>query len=149
MSHPCSTFHLVTSVHDGDIAPLITALNILNDSKYDPELPTTHIVPDRIWRTSSILPMGGRVTLERMACPSPEADGSGDSSGDGRRMNIFIRINVNDRIVHLPYCTSGPGGSCPLDDFLDYVRRRKTEVGDFAELCGLREDVGYISFLGQ
>lgn len=126
------------SVHDGDIAPLLTALNIFNDSKYDPNLPVTHAAPDRIWRMSPIMPMGGRITLERMTCSS-------NTDEDVNR--TFLRININDQIVQLPYCHSGPGGSCPLDAFMDYVRRRRDEVGGFADVCGLDRDVGYISFL--
>lgn len=133
---------LTNSVHDGDIAPFLTALEIFKDEKYDPALPTTHVAEDRVWRTSSVMPMGGRVTLERLTCSSPSSD---SANGNGP----FIRININDGIIPLPYCQSGPGKSCPLSQFVEFVQRRRTEVGEFGDICGLEDDVGRISFLHQ
>ena len=134
--------YLTCSVHDGDIAPFLAALDIFHDHKYDPDLPITHLAQDRIWRTSSIMPMGGRITLERMTCSSSTVE-------EESQPETFVRINVNDKIVELPHCTSGPGKSCPLDYFLDYVQQRRKVVGDFAEVCGMEGDVGYLSFLNQ
>ncbi|KAE8387504.1 histidine phosphatase superfamily [Aspergillus alliaceus] len=127
-------------VHDGDIAPFITALDILKDTKYDPSLPTTHRVADRVWRTSSVMPMGGRIVLERLACPASSVE-------EPKGREAFLRINMNDKIVPLPYCQSGPGLSCPLEEFVGHVDRRRSEVGEFGDVCGLKGDVGYINFL--
>ncbi|KAL4995567.1 histidine phosphatase superfamily [Aspergillus recurvatus] len=115
-------------VHDGDIAPFIEALDIMEDPKYDPDLPTTYRADDRVWRTSSVLPMGGRIILERMTCSSTDRDRKFE--GD-----TFIRVNINDKIVPLPYCKSGPGLSCPLGEFNAHVGRRNMEVGNFGEVC--------------
>jgi acid phosphatase len=79
--------------------------------------------------------MGARITLERLSCSGFEEP--------------FVRININDRIIPLPFCNSGPGDSCPVDQFVEYVRQRKEEVGDFATKCGLRGDTGHITFLHQ
>ena len=113
----------------------------MRDTKYDPFLPTTHRLEDRVWYTSTVMPMGGRVTLERMTC-SP-TDGVSDMS------TTFLRVNINDKIVPLPYCNSGPGLSCPLEEFFSHVARRRIEVGEFGEVCGLDDDVGRITFLRQ
>ena len=129
------------SVHDGDIAPMLAALDILKDRKHDPDLPATCVVADRVWRTSPVLPMGGRITMERLTCPSPSSSGDND--------NIFVRVNINDGIVPLPYCKSGPGESCPLRHFVNHVQRRGTEVGEFGDVCGLEGDAGHITFLHQ
>ncbi|OJJ43068.1 hypothetical protein ASPZODRAFT_19768 [Penicilliopsis zonata CBS 506.65] len=123
-------------VHDGDIAPFLTALEILKDPIYDPSLPTASAVADRVWRTSTVMTMGGRITLERLTCP-------------GSSQDPFIRININDAVMPLPYCKSGPGASCPLNQFVDFVQRRRGEVGDFAQVCGLDGDPGWITFLHQ
>lgn len=127
------------SVHDGDIAPFLTALDIFKDTKYDPSLPTTHVAKDRAWRTSSVMPMSARITLERMTCPSPQSE----------QEHTFVRININDKIKPLPYCKSGPGLSCPLAEFVSHVRRRGLEVGEFGEVCGMKGDAGRITFLHQ
>lgn len=126
------------SVHDGDIAPMLTALNIFNDPKYGHYLPVTHIAEDRVWRTSTVMPMGGRITFERLHCD--------DSLGE----DLFVRININDDIVPLPDCHDGPGGSCPLGQFVKMVHERRARVGRFDGVCGTKEQrTTGLSFLKQ
>jgi acid phosphatase len=126
-------------VHDGDIAPMMTALDVIND---DTHLPTTHIAHDRKWRKSQVSPMGGRVIFELLSC----AAGRGLAS----QREKFVRLNVNDGITALPDCQSGPGKSCPLAEFAARTKRRGHEVGDFRALCGLGEDAAdRITFLHQ
>lgn len=116
-------------VHDGDIVPLLSALGLFPDAH---DLPVTHVVDDRKWKTSQATPMGGRIIFERLSCsPDPET----------KEMEHFVRINVNDGIVALEACNSGPGKSCPLEKFREYVDKRVTEAGDFREVCGLGNDV--------
>lgn len=125
-----------TSVHDGDISPFLAALGILSNP-IETNLPTTHIPSDRLWKTSSVLPMGARVTLERMSCSSGEDE------------QPYIRININDRIMPLASCRSGPTGSCTLAEFIDYVQGRGEAVGNFGEVCGLEGHAERITFLRQ
>jgi acid phosphatase len=87
--------------------------------------------------------MGGRIVIERMACPSAITNNH-DSPDE-----IFLRAIVNDKPMPLPYCKSGPGFSCPLEEFVDYVQRRRLEVGEFGDVCELEGDVGHITFLKQ
>lgn len=219
------------SVHDGDIIPMLTALDLFHD---DQHLPIAGDIPhNRKWKTSSIVPMGGRVIFERLGCPasgaslrpretsslgemimpsSPEDVDSYMSSlrsswglssttsttaasrpreevskdieeflsmyegvygpigssrattsespapaqththqkrGEGET-EIFIRVNVNDGIVAIPNCDTGPGSSCPLSEFVELVQRRGREVGDFRAVCGLPDDAEErIRFLHQ
>ncbi|RAL11045.1 putative MFS transporter [Aspergillus homomorphus CBS 101889] len=78
-------------VHDGDIAPFLTALDVMKDPKYDPALPVTHVARDRVWRTSSVMPMGGRIVLERMTCLSEVAGADGTAES-------YLRVSINDKI---------------------------------------------------
>jgi acid phosphatase len=87
--------------------------------------------------------MGGRIVIERMACPSSITNNQ-DSPDE-----IFLRVIVNDRPMSLRYCKSGPEFSCPLEELVDYVQRRRREVGEFGDVCGLEGDVGHITFLRQ
>ncbi|KAH8705585.1 histidine phosphatase superfamily [Talaromyces proteolyticus] len=126
-------------VHDGDIAPMLTVLDLFPDPKYDPHLPVTHVAEDRVWRVSTVMPMGGRISFERLRC----------SGSDNVSNGTYVRINVNDDIVPLPGCSSGPGESCPLEKFTARISRKREELGGFAEVCktsGL--DTG-ITFLKQ
>jgi acid phosphatase len=124
-------------VHDGDIAPMVTALDVINDEVH---LPVTNVDSGRKWRKSQVCPMGGRIIFELLAC---EGEGV-----EGRER--FVRLNINDGITALPDCHSGPGESCPLEQFAARTKRRGMEVGDFRQLCGLGGDeAGEITFLRQ
>ncbi|KAG8631647.1 hypothetical protein KVT40_000787 [Elsinoe batatas] len=140
-------------VHDGDLVPFLAALDLFPQLR---KLSADHVMTNRTWRTSDVVPMGGRVILERLACPAPQNCWSNEPYYpnhvycDPPRDDYFVRINVNDAIVALPDCQYGPGGSCPLDKFVDHVRMRRRHAEDFRELCGLSEDApAKISFLKQ
>lgn len=126
------------SVHDGDIAPFLTALGLFADPDDGLFLPTEHLANWRVWKTSSVLPMGARIILERMTCSSED-----DESG------VYVRVNINDRIVPLPFCLDGPGRSCSLSAFEEYVTQRGHGIGPFGEVCGLEGHPDRITFLHQ
>ena len=127
------------SVHDGNIVPMLSSLDIMID---DGPLPVTHVQQSRKWRTSQVTPMGGRTILEVVSC-SMGTDLQRDHSK-------FVRLNINDGIVPIPGCENGPGRSCPLDQFAARVKDRGEEVGDFRTICGLKEDApDRITFLHQ
>lgn len=101
--------------------------------------------------------MGGRIIFERLACPAPQQCWDHEEYGYPNHLyctpledDYFLRININDGLVALPGCESGPGGTCPLASFLERVGRTGVEVGDFQKVCGLPEgDAGGIAFLHQ
>ncbi|RMZ16703.1 hypothetical protein D0860_00869 [Hortaea werneckii] len=131
-------------VHDGDITPMLSALELFQQ---DIDLPTTHILSNRTWKTSDIIPMGGRIIFERLACAAPQYCWDNAEFGYPNHKyctppaeEYHVRINVNDGIVALPGCEDGPGHSCPLETFMGRVSRRATEVGNFAEICGISRD---------
>ncbi|KAF2404313.1 phosphoglycerate mutase-like protein [Trichodelitschia bisporula] len=118
--------------HDTSLAALIAALGVLEDS----DLSTKARNDSRHWRMSQALPMGGRLTLERLEC---------GTDGDA-----YVRLNINDGILALPGCDSGPGASCPLDEFIGYVAQKQNVAGVFGEACGLSDDMAKgIEFLHQ
>ncbi|KAI4204945.1 MAG: hypothetical protein LQ350_000797 [Teloschistes chrysophthalmus] len=128
-------------VHDGDIVPMLAALDLFPSTT---DLPVTHRLKNRAWKMSQVVPMNGRVIFERLTCEASAKDSASEGPRD------YVRINVNDGIVALPTCSSGPGSSCPLEDFLSMVQRRGREIGDFREICGVGEDSpGRITFLHQ
>ncbi|KAJ4297570.1 hypothetical protein N0V90_005463 [Kalmusia sp. IMI 367209] len=125
-------------VHDGDIAPMITALDIITDAEH---LPITHVVHSRKWRKSQVSPMGGRTIFELLSCKA---------KSDLEAPRRYVRININDGITALPECDSGPGKSCPLEEFAARTRKKGREVGDFRERCGLGNNAAdRITFLYQ
>lgn len=140
-------------VHDGDIVPMLAAMDLFPQ---EPELPTSHVLHNRTWRTSDVVPMGGRVILERLACPAPRR--CWDNAPfypnhiycEEDRDDMYVRVNVNDGIVAIPDCDEGPGASCELEKFSERVKKTGEEVGDFAKVCGLPNDAPKsITFLHQ
>lgn len=142
MWHTCKTSKLMRneiSVHDGDIAPMISALDVIND---DQHLPITHIAHDRKWRKSQVSPMGGRIIFELLSCKT--------SNNDRDPRERFVRLNINDGITALPDCHNGPGKSCPLEEFAQRTKRKGEELQDFRALCRLDDDAAErITFLKQ
>ena len=116
---------------------MITALDVINDAKH---LPTTHIAHSRKWRKSQVSSMGGRIIFELLSCKVDKPS----------KAEKFVRLNINDGITALPDCQSGPGKSCPLEQFAARTKRKGDEVGDFREVCGLDEGKAErITFLHQ
>ncbi|KAF2629511.1 phosphoglycerate mutase-like protein [Macroventuria anomochaeta] len=124
-------------VHDGDIAPMITALDVINDEEH---LPTSHIQHDRKWRKSQVSPMGGRIIFELLSCRASNEGAEGK----------YVRVNINDGITALSDCQNGPGNSCPLDAFAARTKKKGEDAGNFVDLCGLEEGAAdRITFLHQ
>ncbi|KAF2434710.1 phosphoglycerate mutase-like protein [Tothia fuscella] len=133
-------------VHDGDIVPMLAALNLYHDKN---PLPVTHIPKHRAWKTSQVTPMMGRVIFERIHCPN-KSQRKDELQARDQGDTYFVRINVNDGIVAIPGCEGGPGKSCPLDEFVMRIRKNQQEGGDFREVCGLGSDApDRITFLHQ
>ncbi|KAL8977772.1 MAG: hypothetical protein Q9205_006494 [Flavoplaca limonia] len=131
-------------VHDGDIVPMLAALDLFPSTEH---LPTSHRPETRQWRTSQVLPMNGRVIFERLRCKHVSKE---NPTAEDTETSHYVRININDGIVALPGCTSGPGSSCPLENLLAMVQRRGGEIGDFHKICGLGKDApARIEFLHQ
>jgi acid phosphatase len=138
-------------VHDGDIIPMLAALGLYNgdevpgreqserDDEELPYLPTDRIALNRSWRTSDLVPMGGRIIIERLTC------------GEVNNMNqsgAYIRLIVNDGIVAIGDFYHN--GMTTLESFRQLLHDRGEEVGDFRQICGLDDSApGSITFLHQ
>lgn len=81
---------------------------------------------DYLWQTSHVLPFLGHVALERLQC-GDHAERAGD----------FIRVVVNGATQKLPRpdLADGPGNSCELSRFNDYVQERSALYSDFEGIC--------------
>jgi len=151
----------ITLQHDNNIPPLISALGLWNSSL----LPITHRPPllARQFRSSHLVSFLGNVALERMTCniggpSSAQAmaqgvfhqanvlGGSVVNAHSNGTEQVFVRILANEAVIPIPECSSGPGASCPLEGFVEYVNgERKDVAGDFVERCGLEGVEGAVS----
>lgn len=103
----------------------LVALGIWNQTKVGP-MPFDHRPDNRVWRTSHVLPFLGHVALERLRCKDEKND--------------FIRTIVNGAVQKLDHCQSGPGYSCPIKQFSQFVESRMDEYGGIDEACKAKEE---------
>jgi acid phosphatase len=138
---PVSDPFYFSFTHDSDVVSILSTLGLFLDGP-NRKLPATRFEPERSWRMSQVVPMGGRIVFERLVCIPDDAQP--ESKG------IFIRLNVNDGIVAVPGCARGPGLTCPLKDFLGMLDEKLDEAGSFVKACGLPEgSPAHIEFLHQ
>lgn len=150
--------------HDTDIAPIKAFLGL--DAA--PQTNLSQVQADSGYHISDVMPMAGRLVLERLVCTGEETDktrfananppafnGSYVSSnvsrpsnatdaGDGK--SYYVRVVSNDAVVPINDCLSGPGYSCPLQEYSDYIDRRL--VGrEYSQVCNLTESAPkYLDF---
>jgi len=131
-------------VHDGDIVPVLATLQVLNELLIDQELPTDHVKTDRRWRTSDVVPMGGRLVLERVVCDHTEPIKT--------TRDHFVRLFINDGLVKLPGLQSAQEikHAVRLELFQEFIGSRRDIFGDFRSVCSLSDDApDRITFLHQ
>jgi acid phosphatase len=132
-------------VHDGDIVPMLATLGIYDELPGQEDLQSNRMFADRRWKTSDLVPMGGRLIFELVTC-----DRYGSQLG-----RSAIRLFINDALVNLERLPLAEAfidveGAISLSSFQTFVERRGVEVGDFRLVCGLSSDApARIDFLRQ
>jgi len=116
-----------------EVPPFIaTALGLFNSSSNAAEqFPTDHINWTRAWRMSDLIPFLGHVGMEKMTCTQ------GAISGDGA--NDYIRFIANTAPRPIPNCQSGPGASCPFNEFHRIIGKGAEKHKDFHEVCDKKD----------
>lgn len=116
-----------TFANDGQISQLAAGLGVFDDQ---PDLPSTHILHNRTYRSTNVNPMRGTINFERMNCGR-------DEQGEGGE--LFMRIKLNDAVYPVAHCQSGPGRSCPLGEYQELIEGKLEAFGGWFEECGVPE----------
>ncbi|CAE6495753.1 unnamed protein product [Rhizoctonia solani] len=111
---------IVSYTHDNQLNQLATAIGVFNNTG---ALPPNKIQNNRLFISSRINPMAGRIAFERMTCT--------------KKADTYVRIRVNDAVYPIQECQSGPGKMCPLVQFGQIVKNKMDKAGDFMSRCGL------------
>ncbi|KPI35304.1 putative acid phosphatase DIA3 [Cyphellophora attinorum] len=113
-----------------EVPPFVaTALGIFNSSSSEiEEFPTDRINWVRAWKMSDLIPFLGHVGMEKITC-------GGDGSAGAMEGN-FIRFVANTAPRPIPQCQSGPGASCPFDEFKYIIEQGAKKYSDFHGVCG-------------
>lgn len=109
-----------------EVPPFVaTALGIFNSSSNArEEFPTDRVNWARAWRMSDLIPFLGHVGMEKITCDTKRGE------------EDFIRFVANQAPRPLPHCQSGPGASCPFNDFKDIIEAGAKSHEDYHEVCG-------------
>lgn len=101
--------------HDAVLTEIYAALDIFQP---DEKLPGDKEPANNPFRISDLSPMLGRIFIERMSCDNDK----------------YVRVKANDAYVPLDNCSNGPGKSCSLDDYEDYLNNI---FESYQDICGL------------
>ncbi|QLL31854.1 hypothetical protein HG536_0C00210 [Torulaspora globosa] len=102
--------------HDTDILNYLTTVGLFDDGN---PLNATYVpFRDHVFHKSWQVPMGARVYTQKFQCSNES----------------YVRYVVNDAVIPIESCSSGPGFSCPEDDFYDYAASRLQGL-NFAAAC--------------
>ncbi|OSD07924.1 phosphoglycerate mutase-like protein [Trametes coccinea BRFM310] len=140
---------VMSFTHDNDLPPVVSALGVWNSSLSPGIFPLSTNGPDarRTFRSSNLVSFRGYIALERLSCdsqapPSEVEHAAGHvlpAPGTTASAEKYVRIRINNAVVPVPGCTTGPGESCPLKAFAAHVRERLAVAGDFVERCNLQD----------
>lgn len=113
-----------------EVPPFVaTALGIFNSSSdAREEFPTDRVNWVRAWKMSDLIPFLGHVGMEKLKCERPGFDGE-----------EFIRFIANTAPRPIPQCQTGPGASCPFDEFKKIIKAGSKKYADFHGVCGESE----------
>jgi hypothetical protein len=129
---------LMAFANDGQMNELVSALGVFDDQK---PLSPRWIDHQRRYVSSRFVSMRGTVSLEKLQCSRPAANGT----------DSFIRVLLNDAVYPVVSCQDGPGKSCAMGEYQRILARKYAEDGGFFNACGvantsLPRDVAGASF---
>ncbi|KAG0689153.1 acid phosphatase pho5 [Pichia californica] len=107
--------------HDNELLRYVTSLGFFDREN---PLPVDSIEFNSFYSSSEILPMGARLITERLKCYN-EKSGVEDK---------YVRFLLNDQVIPLPLCNSGPGYSCPIEKYLNIVEK---QTMDYSSICDI------------
>ncbi|KAK7545538.1 acid phosphatase PHO12 precursor [Phyllosticta citricarpa] len=119
--------------NDGPTMQLAAATGVFDEQ---PPLSGVSQAPNRTFRASNVVPMGGMVGFERLTC---SCEGGADQDG------VFVRVLFNGVVYPVAACQNGPGGSCEVGEYARLVRAKLEGVGGWGEVCALTGDAAQVT----
>ncbi|AQZ09089.1 hypothetical protein BZL39_A00210 [Zygosaccharomyces parabailii] len=104
--------------HDTDILNYLTTIGLFDDGR--PLNASSVPFRDNFFHKSWQIPMGARVYTQKFTCSNES----------------FVRYVVNDAVIPIENCSSGPGFSCPEDEFYEFANARMQNL-DFVKACNV------------
>jgi hypothetical protein len=142
---------LMSFLNDGQLTELLSTTGIFDEQKpLDPE----NMDDKRLWHGSRFVTMRGTLAFERLTCSAAAGGGSAPTatttsatatptktcktrSTPAAGGNTYVRLRLNDAVYKLPFCSGGPGSSCPLEEYALYVANKLAAQGDYIKNCNV------------
>lgn len=140
-------------MNDNQIAELTAGMGIF-DTDAQPKLPIDKLLKKRIYNASNFVSMRGTVIFEVLNCTTKSPSHPHGKKPTTTSTDDYIRLMLNDAVYTLPQCNDGPGGSCLLSDYADFISKRNAAAGNFIDYChvtqaGHPKTVGGASFFSD
>ncbi|OWB80964.1 hypothetical protein B5S32_g5297 [[Candida] boidinii] len=121
--------------HDTDLIFFLTSLGLFDNHD---NLNLKEIQFSRFFKTSEIVPMGGRIVIERI---------SSNENSDSNKTKKYIRLKINDSVIPIPNCQEGPGYSCPIEKLRKIFNKKLINNENYIEICKIKSNKPqYLSF---
>ena len=118
---------VVAALNDGQISQLVSEIGVFDDES---TLPSTYANASRTYFASRFVSMRGTIAFERLNCAS------GPNNNNDNDNQKYVRVRLNDAVYPVTACQSGPGRSCPTEEYQSLVESRYEASGGFNENCG-------------
>ena len=109
---------IATFTNDGQINQMASEIGVFDDQA---PLPPTYIPAGQKYIASNYVTMRGTIGFERLTCSDQH----------------YVRILLNDVVYPVVNCTSGPGQSCPLQQYAQIIAQKQQAAGDFVTICNI------------
>ncbi|KAJ5895582.1 phosphoglycerate mutase-like protein [Penicillium taxi] len=119
---------IMAFLNDNQIAEMTAAIGIFDNEAH---LPTTHIPKNHLYNVAHWISMRGTTAFEVLNCTVESGHHSSDQT--------YIRILLNDAVYPLPQCQSGPGKSCLLSEYAEFIEKKNKAAGNFNDYCNVTE----------
>ncbi|KAK4099830.1 histidine acid phosphatase [Parathielavia hyrcaniae] len=142
---------LMAFMNDGQLNEMAAAVGVFDD---EPPLDPSVRDDDRLFMASRFPTQRGTIALERLNCvttkvcrPRPTTGTTTPARLRFRRTDTglssvmrnetFVRIRLNDAVYPIPSCKGGPGSSCRLSDYKQFIADKYAEQGNWAQNCNV------------
>ncbi|OUM55102.1 hypothetical protein BVG19_g4584 [[Candida] boidinii] len=133
----------ISLTHDTDLIFFLTSLGLFDNQE---DLNLKEIQFSRFFKTSEMVPMGGRIVLERIV-PSERSMKEHKDEKDDRDTNKYLRLKINDSVIPIPNCQEGPGYSCSIKKLRELISKKSISNVDYVKVCKIKsKKPQYLSF---
>jgi acid phosphatase len=115
---------LMSFMNDGQLNELAASTGVFDGHELlDPAVRND----DRLFMASRFSTMRGTIAFERLTC----------SASCSTKSSSYLRVRLNEVVYPIPSCKSGPGFSCPIDEYVAYVEAKQEAEGDWITNCNV------------